>query len=104
MADPFYVQIIPFLQVASIIIGLLFCLRSINKYQAWRNGENIELWMFLSFLIGGIALLFCGYGIILWPFATDIGSLLLIFVGLGLGVVSIGLATFYYIKIWLQMK
>ncbi|HUX98691.1 MAG TPA: hypothetical protein VMV49_04000 [Candidatus Deferrimicrobium sp.] len=104
MAAPFYAYIVPFIQVASIIIGLFFCLRSINKYHAWRNDENAEMWMFLSFLIGGIALLLCGYGIMVLSFIESIGGFLLLFVGLGLGVAAIGLATFYYINTWRQLK
>ena len=85
----------------SVIMGIFLLLRSIERYRLWQDGEKDERWLFLAYLIGGIALVLLGFnltGAILDQALNGIMVQVCLVIGLG----SMALATVYYIFQWLH--
>ena len=99
-----------FLGVVCFVLGAFFAIRGVYKFNAWRSGENDELWTFLSMILGCGSLVVTGIPMLTVAiFPKEVESLLdimapVIFIGLLLGLAAIGLMTFYYFQKWRSAK
>ena len=85
----------------SVIMGIFLLLRSIERYRLWQDGEKDERWLFLAFLIGGIALVLLGFNITGAILDQPLNGNMVI-ICLCIGLISMALATVYYIFQWLH--
>ena len=86
--------------LAGITMGVFFFLRSIPRYQNWRDGEKDELWMFISFLCGGLSGILLGMGYWIMVVGESYATYQIIPLGIILGLGAIALATVYIILKW----
>ena len=97
--------------VVSFVLGGFLAVRGFYRFKEWQAGEKDELWSFLSLIIGCGSLILLGISGIPLGFAvealsneTELALVDLAFIGLLLGLVAIGLTTFYYIQKWRSAK
>ena len=93
----------PLVGIICIILGIFFALRSIYRFKEWRTGDKDELWMFLSLVIGAGGLFFIGVPSTL-VMMIGFEWVDLTFIGLMLGLLAVGLTTYYYFQKWKSQK
>ncbi len=96
------------LAIVCLVIGIFFVFRGINRYKDWQAGAKDEFWTFLSLIVGSGSLFLLGIPIAIFVsgVAESAGDtcFYIIFIGLLLGLASIGLTTFYYFQKWRSAK
>ena len=100
MQDAIIIYWVIAVTAASLVMGVFFLLRCIDRYRLWQDGEKDEFWIFLAFLLGGFAALFIGIGV---PGVMVSGQGGLLVTGIIVGLGAMGIATVYYIFVWRSM-